>query len=135
MAEARVTASLNHPNIVEILDFGELDGAPYYVMELLRGKSLRAVMRESGRVSGFVMKPYVEQICWALEAAHRAASCTRDLKPANVLVLEGTPMRLKLLDFGVAKLMSSGRRTRATGKCSERRRTWHPSKRSATRRG
>src|SRR6186997_3431397 len=45
LAEARVTASLSHPNIVEILDFGELEGAPYSVMELLRGKSLRHVMR------------------------------------------------------------------------------------------
>ena len=108
LAEARVTASLSHPNVVEILDFGELDGAPYYVMELLRGKSLRVVMREHGRLSGAAMRPYVEQICWALDAAHRAGIVHRDLKPANVLVLEGTPLRLKLLDFGVAKLMSSG---------------------------
>ncbi|HSU39917.1 MAG TPA: serine/threonine-protein kinase, partial [Polyangiaceae bacterium] len=108
LAEARVTASLNHPNIVEILDFGEVDGELYYAMELLRGKSLRAVMREKGRLSGAAMKPYVEQICWALDAAHRAGIVHRDLKPANVLVLEGEPLRLKLLDFGVAKTMSSG---------------------------
>src|SRR5262245_32388550 len=49
LAEARVTASLNHPNIVDILDFGELDGVLYYAMELLRGKSLRMVMREQRR--------------------------------------------------------------------------------------
>jgi HD-like signal output (HDOD) protein len=108
LAEARVTASLNHPNIVEILDFGELDGELYYAMELLRGKSLRAVMREQGRLSGAAMQPYVEQICRALEAAHAAGIVHRDLKPANVLVLEGEPLRLKLLDFGVAKLMTSG---------------------------
>ena len=108
LAEARVTASLSHPNIVEILDFGELEGAPYYVMELLRGKSLRAVMREHGRLSSSAMRPYVEQVCWALDTAHRAGIVHRDLKPANVLVLEGTPLRLKLLDFGVAKLLSSG---------------------------
>ena len=108
LAEARVTASLNHPNIVEILDFGEVDGELYYAMELLRGKSLRAVMREKGRLSGGGMKPYVEQICWALDAAHRAGIVHRDLKPANVIVLEGEPLRLKLLDFGVAKTMSAG---------------------------
>ncbi|HTQ05643.1 MAG TPA: protein kinase [Polyangiaceae bacterium] len=107
LAEARVTASLNHPNIVEILDFGELDGALYYVMELLRGQSLRAVMREHGKFSAAAMKPYMEQICWALEAAHGAGIVHRDLKPANVLVLEGGPLRLKLLDFGVAKLIST----------------------------
>jgi HD-like signal output (HDOD) protein len=107
LAEARVTASLNHPNIVEILDFGELDGALYYVMELLRGKSLRGVMREQGKLTAPAMKPYIEQICWALEAAHAAGIVHRDLKPANVLVLEDGPLRLKLLDFGVAKLMSS----------------------------
>jgi HD-like signal output (HDOD) protein/predicted Ser/Thr protein kinase len=108
LSEARVTASLNHPNIVEILDFGELDGELYYAMELLRGKSLRAVMREKGRLPSSAIRPYIEQICWALEAAHRAGIVHRDLKPANVLVLDGEPLRLKLLDFGVAKLMSSG---------------------------
>jgi eukaryotic-like serine/threonine-protein kinase len=108
LAEARVTASLNHPNIVEILDFGELDGVLYYAMELLRGKSLRVAMREQGRFSAEALKPYVEQICWALEAAHRAGIVHRDLKPANILVLEGDPLRIKLVDFGVAKLMSSG---------------------------
>jgi serine/threonine-protein kinase len=108
LSEARVTASLNHPNIVEILDFGELDGELYYAMELLRGKSLRAVMREKGRLPCSAIRPYIEQICWALEAAHRAGIVHRDLKPANVLVLDGEPLRLKLLDFGVAKLMSSG---------------------------
>ena len=108
LAEARVTASLNHPNIVEILDFGELDGELYYAMELLRGKSLRAVMREQGRLSVTTMRPYIEQICWALEAAHCAGIVHRDLKPANVLVLDGEPPRLKLLDFGIAKRLSSG---------------------------
>ena len=108
LSEARVTASLNHPNIVEILDFGESDGALYYVMELLRGKSLRHVMREQDKFTCAAMKPYFEQICAALEVAHAAGIVHRDLKPANVLVLEGAPLRLKLLDFGVAKLMSSG---------------------------
>ncbi|HEX5098280.1 MAG TPA: HDOD domain-containing protein, partial [Polyangiaceae bacterium] len=108
LSEARVTASLTHRNIVEILDFGEADGALYYVMELLRGKSLRGVMRERGKLTGAEMMPYAEQICAALEAAHAAGIVHRDLKPANVLVLEGEPLRLKLLDFGIAKLLSSG---------------------------
>jgi len=108
LSEARVTASLTHRNIVEILDFGEADGALYYVMELLRGKSLRGVMRERGKLTSGEMMPYAEQICAALEAAHAAGIVHRDLKPANVLVLEGEPLRLKLLDFGIAKLLSSG---------------------------
>jgi serine/threonine-protein kinase len=108
LAEARVTASLNHPNIVEILDFGELDGVLYYAMELLRGKSLRVVMGENGRFTPAALKPYIEQICWALEAAHRAGIVHRDLKPANILVLEGEKLRIKLVDFGVAKTMASG---------------------------
>ncbi len=107
LSEAQVTASLNHPNIVDILDFGELEGRLYYVMELLRGQSLAAHMEEHGRFSLSDTFDIIRQICNALEAAHGAGVVHRDLKPANIIVLEGSPVRIKLVDFGVAKLMTT----------------------------
>jgi len=108
LSEAQVTASLNHPNIVDILDFGELEGRLYYVMELLRGQSLAAHMEEHGRSSLSETFNIIRQICNALDAAHGAGVVHRDLKPANIIVLEGSPVRIKLVDFGVAKLMTTG---------------------------
>lgn len=107
LAEARITANLNHPNIVDIFDFGEIDGRLYYVMELLRGKSLRAQMRAQGRFTLPELKHYLDQMCSALDAAHTAGVVHRDLKPGNVFVLDGDGPRVKLLDFGVAKLMAT----------------------------
>ncbi len=105
--EARVTANLNHPNIVDIFDFGELDGRLYYVMELLRGRSLRGQMRAHGRCTVEELLPFMEQVCSALAAAHAAGVVHRDLKPGNIFMLDGSPPRAKLLDFGVAKLMAA----------------------------
>ncbi|MBN1608018.1 MAG: HDOD domain-containing protein [Polyangiaceae bacterium] len=106
--EARITASLRHPNIVEIFDFGELDGRYYYVMELLRGQSLATLMREQGRFSVEQLARFMAQICSALDAAHAAGVVHRDLKPDNVFVLQTDPLRTKLMDFGVAKLLARG---------------------------
>lgn len=113
VSEARVTANLRHPNIVDILDYGELDGRLYYVMELLRGRNLRAEMRAKGRFTALEVTHYLEQVCDALDAAHSAGVVHRDLKPGNILVLEGEPPPVKLVDFGVAKVMTtSGPQTR-----------------------
>lgn len=113
VSEARVTANLRHPNIVDILDYGELDGRLYYVMELLRGRNLRAEMRARGRFTPEQVTHYLEQVCAALDAAHAAGVVHRDLKPGNILVLEGEPPLVKLVDFGVAKVMTtSGPQTR-----------------------
>lgn len=105
--EACITASLHHPNIVDIFDFGELDGRLYYVMELLEGRDLSAVIRSQHRFSIDEIQIYLEQICSGLEAAHRVGVVHRDLKPSNIFVLAGQPPRLKLMDFGVAKVMSA----------------------------
>ncbi len=113
LSEARIAARLKHPNIVDILDFGDLEGRFYYVMELLRGHDLGVRMKTQHRFSPREVLEYVRQICSALEAAHRAGVVHRDLKPANVFVLEGQPLRVKLVDFGVAKVLStSGTKTR-----------------------
>jgi len=104
--EARITASLQHPNIVTIFDYGEFDGRLYYVMELLTGKDLGALMTPNKRFDTELVKDYLAQICSGLHAAHTAGIVHRDLKPGNIFVLEGEPLRIKLVDFGVAKATS-----------------------------
>ncbi|WP_338870699.1 serine/threonine-protein kinase [Myxococcus stipitatus] len=105
--EARVVNQIRHPNIVDVYDFGLMpDGSPYYVMELLTGRTLGQVVQERGRLSASRARAYLEPVCGALEAAHRAGVVHRDLKASNILVVEeGEKPRVKLLDFGIAKLL------------------------------
>jgi DNA-binding beta-propeller fold protein YncE len=99
--EARAAASLNHPNIVAIYDVGFTDGIPYIVCELLEGKTLRKLLLE-GALSVRLTVDYALQISQGLIAAHDRRIVHRDLKPENLFVtIDG---RLKILDFGVAKL-------------------------------
>lgn len=105
--EARITASLRHPNIVDIFDFGELDGRLYYVMELLDGLDLAALIRTRQRFACGEVVDFLRQVCSGLAAAHAAGVVHRDLKPGNVFVVRETPARLKLMDFGVAKILSA----------------------------
>jgi serine/threonine protein kinase len=115
--EAETIASLRHPNIVAVSDFEQPEGeAPFLVMELLNGESLRARIARMGAQDANVVVTIAMQILSALEAAHGAGIVHRDLKPDNVFVVEhvdGT-MQAKLLDFGVAKLMESDEYTRLT---------------------
>ena len=104
--EARITASLQDPNIVTIFDYGELEGRLYYVMELLAGSDLATVMKFKKHFDIAQTKDYLDQICSGLLAAHSAGIVHRDLKPSNIFVLEGDPLRIKLMDFGVAKVLS-----------------------------
>ena len=100
--EARAAGALNHPNILAIYDFGEHDGAPYVISELLEGRTLRAQM--GGRALP-VRKAvdYAIQIARGLSAAHEKGIVHRDLKPENLFVTGDG--RVKILDFGIAKLM------------------------------
>ncbi|MEU1510448.1 serine/threonine-protein kinase [Kitasatospora sp. NPDC005748] len=104
LREARITARLQHPNIVTIHDLGEArmdEGtAPFLVMELLRGESLDAIVRR-GPASLSQAAYWGAQICGALSGAHDAGILHRDIKPSNIFV---TPSGvLKVLDFGVAR--------------------------------
>jgi serine/threonine-protein kinase len=111
--EARITAALRHPNIIDIFDFGELDGRLYYVMELLEGRDLSALMRARRRFAWPEVVDCLEQVCSGLAAAHAVGVVHRDLKPGNIFVVRGEPPRLKLMDFGVAKIMTTqGEQTR-----------------------
>src|SRR3989440_8881466 len=105
--EARVVNRIRHPNIVDIYEFGELpDKRPYFVMELLGGPSLATIVERRGRLTAAQALSYLEPVCDALRAAHTACVVHRDLKASNVAVVkDGDPPRVKLLDFGIAKLV------------------------------
>jgi serine/threonine-protein kinase len=105
--EAQAVNMIGHPNIVDIFEFGELpDGRPFYVMELLDGSNLRKLLHLHGRFSPSEVIDIFEPVCAALEAAHRAGVVHRDLKASNISVLDDGQKRVvKLLDFGIAKLL------------------------------
>ncbi|MBZ0236325.1 MAG: serine/threonine protein kinase, partial [Deltaproteobacteria bacterium] len=106
--EARATAGLRHPNIIDVFDFGYCDdGAAFIVMELLQGESLKARLQRVGRLPWNQAVYFARQVAVALGAAHRAGVIHRDLKPDNVFLVpdeEGRGERVKVLDFGIAKL-------------------------------
>jgi serine/threonine protein kinase len=105
LREARMAAKLRHENIMEVIDVGEHDGIPYYVMEWLDGVDLAAVIEREGRLSWERTRGFALQICAGLDLAHRAGVVHRDMKPENCLVLRRADgaERLKILDFGIAK--------------------------------
>src|SRR5262249_10610393 len=105
--EARAVNLIRHPNIVDIFDFGTTqDGRPYFVMELLEGRDLDSLLRTDGRLSPDETFEILDQVCAALSCAHEAGFVHRDLKAANVVVIQNADQRIaKLLDFGIAKLL------------------------------
>ena len=107
VVEAQAVARLNHPNIVEISDFGTLpDGRPFYVMEQLSGETLQAYLQRVGPLEVATLAAILEPVLGALEAAHNAGIVHRDLKPDNIfLALRGDGYVPKLLDFGIAKMI------------------------------
>ena len=105
LREAQALAGLRHPNVVQVHDFGELGGLPYFAMEYVEGGSL------AQRLAGTPLPPreaaaLSATLAEAVEAAHRSGIVHRDLKPANVLLTAvGTP---KIGDFGLARRLDGG---------------------------
>ncbi|GEJ59230.1 hypothetical protein AMYX_39710 [Anaeromyxobacter diazotrophicus] len=108
--EARAVNQIRHPGIVDIYDIDTLpDGRPFCVMELLAGRTLHALLLERAPLLPAEAVGYLTPVCEALQAAHEAGVVHRDVKASNVmLVSEGTAPQVKLLDFGVAKLLEPG---------------------------
>ncbi len=110
LREARATASLGHPAIVRILDFGETDaGEPFLVMEFLEGTSLASWIDANGRMAAAEAVRTLLPIADALVLAHAHGVVHRDVKPDNILLVpdgEGTYLP-KILDFGIAKLLET----------------------------
>jgi Tol biopolymer transport system component len=99
--EARAAGILNHPNITAVYDIGQHEGAPYVVQELLEGETLRSLLA-GGRLPLRKTIDYSLQIAHGLSAAHEKGIVHRDLKPENLFVTKDG--RVKILDFGLAKL-------------------------------
>ncbi len=109
--EGRVLAKLSHPNIVGVYDFGESGGFHYLVMEYVEGVNLRQAMR-AGRFTPQQALAVVPEICAALQFAHEEGVLHRDIKPENILL--DAKGRVKIADFGIAKIVGDAARMEAT---------------------
>ncbi|MBU1511756.1 protein kinase [Myxococcota bacterium] len=109
MLEARAIGQLEHPNIIEMFDYGTLeDGRLYYTMEYLQGETLSQRIKR-GKVTLGEIRMVLQQVCDALEVVHRNGIIHRDLKPSNLFLAQrGTRIVVKILDFGIAKIPTSG---------------------------
>jgi eukaryotic-like serine/threonine-protein kinase len=103
--EAQSAGALAHPNIVTIYDFGEDNGNYYLAMEFLEGKSLERLVQEQPLLPVETIIPIFDQVCSALDVAHAHGIVHRDVKPANIMILESG--RVKVTDFGIAKVMAA----------------------------
>ena len=130
LREARAAAALSHPNIVEVFDFGEENGASYLVMELVPDGSLRTLLRRKATGQGWTLGlgiDLVRQAAEGLAYAHEHGMVHRDIKPDNLLLQRLGPhqvagntgaaerYQLKISDFGLARLMDDASELTATG--------------------
>ncbi len=116
ITEARAASQLNHPNSVGVIDFGKFEGRLYMVMEFLRGRDLATVAHEEGPLEPERILDIMTQTLAALEEAHHNGIVHRDLKPENIVL---APLRsggdfVKVLDFGLAKVLQQARNKRIT---------------------
>jgi eukaryotic-like serine/threonine-protein kinase len=114
--EAKLAASLAHPNVVALHDVGFHDGKPYFVTELLQGETLRERLAR-GPLPSAVALEFAAQIAQGLAAAHERGIAHRDLKPENVFITRDG--HVKVLDFGIAKLVGAAQGAVAHGLLDE----------------
>ncbi|NOZ88148.1 MAG: protein kinase [Deltaproteobacteria bacterium] len=106
--EARAASRLDHPNSIQVIDFGQdKSGIIYMAMEYLEGRDLAQVLHEEGPLEESRIRNIGIQICAALEEAHNKQIVHRDLKPENIMILGSSNSRekVKVLDFGIAKIL------------------------------
>ena len=113
LQEARLANRVKHPGIVAVYEFGQLpDGAPFLVMEYLEGEGLRTRLQRQGHLGRAEAMRLGRQLASAVAAAHEQGVVHRDLKPDNVMLVPDPEApsgeRVKILDFGLAKLLLTG---------------------------
>src|SRR5689334_12304882 len=110
--EARTVAGLRHPNIVQLFDFGDIDGSYYMVMEYLDGQNLDDYLMTAGPMPISEAVQVLQDIANALDHAHAQGLVHRDVKPSNIMLQKvSTPgtdrsFHAVLTDFGIAKLLT-----------------------------
>ena len=107
--EAQSAASLNHPNVVSVYDYGVDEIGPFIVMELVDGQDLATIVRTSGPLPPRQAARLAAEIARAIAAAHESGFVHRDIKPGNVLVTRDG--RVKVTDFGIARAVAEAQLT------------------------
>ncbi|MDQ3729575.1 MAG: serine/threonine protein kinase, partial [Actinomycetota bacterium] len=114
--EARLAASVDHPNVVAVHHAGEEAGLPYLSMSLVDGPNLEALVNATGPLDPARASRLISQIAAGLEAAHARGLVHRDVKPSNVLISEGEdPERVVVTDFGLSRLVDDDGGVTQTG--------------------
>jgi len=111
LSEIKVTANLQHPNLLPLFDSGEAGGRLFYVMPYIAGESLRARLEREGQLPIDEAVRIASAVASALDYAHRQGVIHRDLKPENILMQEGLPL---VADFGIALAASHANEARLT---------------------
>ena len=107
--EAQSAASLNHPNIVAVHDYGQDEAGPFIVMELVDGEDLASIVKRSGALPPRQAARITAEAARALHAAHQRGIVHRDVKPGNVMInREG---QVKVTDFGIARAIAEAQMT------------------------
>ena len=101
LREAEIGRTLHHPNIIRIFERGDVEGVPYFTMELIEGETLQALVKRNGALTPRKAAALVSQVAEALDYAHLKGVVHRDLKPSNIMLLrDGT---VKVMDYGIAR--------------------------------
>ena len=108
LKEAEITASVEHPFIVSIMETGAVEDldAPYIVMEYVKGKPLEEIIKNSSALSASQKLQLIRQLTEALKAIHAKGICHNDIKPGNIMLKDD--MSIRLMDFGVANVLTAG---------------------------
>lgn len=103
--EAKVASSLNHPNIITVLDFGVANGRPYLVTDYLAGKTLAEILKQQGRLSPSMTLDIISQVCDAAAYAHKQDLLLRCLKPSQIFVFDTPELKdfVKIVEFGISE--------------------------------
>src|SRR6266702_4430237 len=109
LREARAAANIHHPNVARVSHYGEQDGECFYAMELVEGETLEARVRRDGPMPLALALEVIEQAARALAVAEACGVVHRDIKPSNIMLESDASeaLRVKLIDYGVAKVMGA----------------------------